>query len=106
MPNINIPELVLRNTSDGAWHAQGLVVGSGLTLENAIASLGAEARAQAEEAARPLQEARSEPDAIWPFEVVDIRLVVGPPDSGTESWAAIGTLRSRGINPWEYERRG
>jgi len=51
MPNITIPECTLRTTSDGPGHVHGVVLGSGLTLDEALTALAARARARAEELA-------------------------------------------------------
>ena len=102
MPDITIPECTLRTTSDGTGHAHGLALASGLTLDEALTGLTAKAHAQAEELAAEYRgdEHKDRPDAEWRFEVVDVRIVAGLPDSGPESWVAYGTLRSVGAHPW------
>lgn len=102
MPNITIPECVLRTTSDGHGHVHGLTLASGPTLEKALAGLAARAHAQAEELADGFRGAghRGRPDAEWRFEVADVRIVAGPPGSGQEAWVAYGTLCSFGAHPW------
>lgn len=102
MPNITIPECTLRTTSDGPGHVHGLVLGSGVTLDEALTGLAASAHARAEELAAEYRgdEHRDRPDAEWRFEVADLRIVAGPPHSDRESWAAYGTLRSIGVHPW------
>ncbi len=102
MPNITVPECVLRTTSDGHGHVQGLALASGRTLEEALAGLAARANAQAEELAAGYRgkEHEGRPDAEWRFEVADVRIVAGPPGSGRETWVAYGTLCSVGAHPW------
>jgi hypothetical protein len=41
----------------------------------------------------------SRPDAVWSFEVVDVKLVPGVVSGGAQNWAAYGTLGSEGPNP-------
>jgi hypothetical protein len=102
MPNITIPECTLRTTSDGPGHVHGLVLASGLTPGEAVSGLAVRAHAQAEELAAEYRanHHRDQPDAQWRFEVADVPIVAGPPDSGRESWVACGTLRSVGVHPW------
>jgi hypothetical protein len=38
-------------------------------------------------------------DIEWPFEIMGVRLVAGPP-GGDDAWVAVGTLVSRGATPW------
>jgi hypothetical protein len=111
MPNITIPDIVCRTTSDGAGHAHGLAVGAGTSLDEALSALRIGARAQAEEVAREYRggEHESRPDAEWAFEVVGVRIVIGPDGSLHDSWVAYGTLRSAGANPWSasfWDRSG
>ena len=86
----------------GPGHVHGLALASGVTLDEALAGLSAQAHAQAEELAAEYRgnEHRNRPDAEWRFEVADVRIVAGPPDGGRESWVAYGTLRSVGAHPW------
>lgn len=102
MPNITVPGCVLRATSDGHGHVHGLALASGLTLDEALAGLAASAHARAEELAAGYRgnEHQGRPDAEWRFEVADVRIVAGRPDSGRESWVAYGTLCSVGAHPW------
>jgi hypothetical protein len=51
MPNITIPDIGCRTTSDGTGHAHGLAVGTGTSLDEALSALQIGARAQAEEVA-------------------------------------------------------
>ena len=101
MPNITIAGCTLRTTSDGSGHAHGLALASGLTVNEALTGLAASARGQAGELAAKYSgsEHADRPDAEWRFEVADVRIVAGPPDSGQESWVAYGTLRSIGASP-------
>ena len=113
MPNITIPDITIRTTSDGEGYVHGLVVGTGSSVDAAIIELAAEARRQAEEA-RELAElpaGRTAPDGDeavefgyssseetpWRFEVVDVHMVAG--SEAAEAWCAIGTLRSEGARP-------
>jgi hypothetical protein len=47
MPQITVPDVTIRTTSDGAGHAHGLVVGTGELLDVAMQALQAEAQARA-----------------------------------------------------------
>lgn len=91
MPNISIPECMLRTTSDGPGHVHGLALASGRTPEETLTGLAARARAWAEEVAAEYRggEHRDRPDAEWRFDVADVRIVAGPPDSGRESWVGV-----------------
>jgi hypothetical protein len=102
MPTITIPDVTIRTTSDGAGHAHGLALGTGLTLDGALQALTAEALRQAGEIAETYRGADhdSQPDAEWRFEVVDMRIVIGPEGSRDESWCCYGTLCSTGATPW------
>jgi hypothetical protein len=51
MPDITIPGILLRTTSDGPGHVHGLAVANGLTLDQALATLAAQAAARASEIA-------------------------------------------------------
>jgi hypothetical protein len=103
MPDITIPGILLRTTSDGPGHVHGLAVANGLTLDQALATLAARAAARASEIAAAYRGAEhaGRPDAEWRFEVIDLRITAGPPDSGGETWVAYGTLRSQGADPWQ-----
>jgi hypothetical protein len=96
MPIITIPDIVCRTTSDGPGHAHGLSVGSGTSLDEALSAL------RTEEIAAQYRggDHTARPDAEWAFEVVGVRIVIGPQASGHDSWVAYGTLCSGGANPW------
>ena len=102
MPQITIPDVTIRTTSDGAGHSHGLVVGTGELLDAAMQALQAEAQARAEEAAvrHDDPDSTDRPDAAWQFELVDMRIVVGPAGNKFESWCCYGTLCSTGATPW------
>jgi hypothetical protein len=102
MPNITIPDIVCRTTSDGPGHAHGLAAGSGTSLDEALSALRTVARVQAEEIAGEYRggEHAARPDAEWAFEVVGVRIVIGPEGSPHDSWVAYGTLCSGGANHW------
>ena len=51
MPNITIPDIPVRTTSDGGGHAHGLALGASVSLDDALQALAAEVRRQAEEIA-------------------------------------------------------
>ena len=51
MPNITIPDIPVRTTSDGGGHAHGLALGAGVSLDDALQALAAEVRRQVEEIA-------------------------------------------------------
>lgn len=102
MARITVPPVTIRTTSDGAGHVHGIVAGTGLTVPEAFADLAGNARAQAGELASDVQPpGHADPDTVWRFEVVGVRLVAGPPESGRESWVAYGTLTSHGSHPWD-----
>ena len=79
MPNITIPQCVLRTTSDGHGYVHGLALASGRTLDEALTGLAARAHAQAEVLAAGYRgsEHQGRPDAEWRFEVADVRIVAG-----------------------------
>jgi len=110
-------QIALRTTSDDAGLPLGIVTGRGLTPEDAVRELASKAPEVARSAWRPAasRPLRREPGgspyqpqptrlrigaagqaedeaefAAARFEVVDVRLVAGNPD--TDAWAAIGTL--------------
>jgi hypothetical protein len=109
MPNITIPDITIRTTSDGEGYVHGLAHGTGSSATAAIWALAASARRQAQimavaalaQAAAPhgdeAVEFRYGEDTLWRFEVIDVRLVAG--SEGDEAWCAIGTLRSEGARP-------
>jgi hypothetical protein len=104
MSNVTIHDPIIRTTSDGAGHVHGIAAGTGQTVDEALIGLAREARTQAEEAAREFQgPGHTDPDTAWRFEVVDVRLLAGPPDAGPESWVAYGTLTSHGSHPWDED---
>jgi hypothetical protein len=111
------PQITLRTTSDGAGQPLGIVTGTGTSPEQALRDLAARAPEVARAAWRapgsrprrrepgdppsqpqpvqlrigPRGQAQDEAEfAAAQFEVVDVRLVAGNPD--TDAWAAIGTL--------------
>jgi hypothetical protein len=100
MPNITIPDITIRTTSDGEGYVHGLAVGTG-SVDAAIAALAAGARRQAGEA-RELAElpaARSAPqgeeavefgygsseETPWRFEVTDVRMLAAAGACGARS---------------------
>ena len=102
MSEVNIHDPIIRTTSDGAGHVHGIVAGTGLTVPEAFDVLTANAKHRAEELASNFQgPEHTDPDTSWRFEVIDVRLVAGPPESGRESWVAYGTLTSHGSHPWD-----
>jgi hypothetical protein len=103
MPHIDIPHVTARTTSERSGHPQVVVAAAGEGPMDALAGLTAQAEAEAERIAagfRDDPENRDRPDAIWRFEVIDVRLVPGTVSGGAQNWAAYGTLVSAGPNPW------
>jgi hypothetical protein len=103
MPRIDIPDVTARTTSDRAGHPHMVVAAAGEGPMDALGGLAARAGAEAERIAagyRDDPENRGRPDAVWRFEVVDVRLVPGTVADGAQNWAAYGTLVSEGANPW------
>lgn len=104
MPKILIPDITIRTTSDGVGHPHGITFGAGGTYNDAMIGLNQDAARMARETAEPFEAAKGEhagrPDAVWRFEVVDVRLQPGPDDNGEPSWVAYGTLVSEGADPW------
>jgi hypothetical protein len=102
MSRVTIHDPIIRTTCDGAGHVHGIVAGTGLTVPEALDGLAANAKHRAEELASDFQEPEhTDPDTSWRFEVIDVRLVAGPPESGRESWVAYGMLTSHGSHPWD-----
>jgi hypothetical protein len=80
MSRVTIHDPTIRTTSDGAGHVHGIVAGTGLTVPEAFDVLAANAQARAEELASDFQgPEHTDPDTSWRFEVIDVRLVAGPP---------------------------
>jgi hypothetical protein len=104
MPNITVPDVTIRTTSDGPGHPHGLIFGPGPTLDGAVMELrqdaGLRAREIAEQFSASTDEHADRPDAVWRFEVIDVRFQPGPDDEGGPGWVAYGTLVSDGANPW------
>jgi hypothetical protein len=103
MPQIDIPDVTARTTSDRAGHPHMVVAATGEGPMDALGGLAAQAGAEAERIAegfRENPENRGRPDAVWRFEVVDVRLVPGTLSGGAKDWLAYGTLVSVGANPW------
>jgi hypothetical protein len=102
MPRIDIPDVTARTTSDRAGHAHMVVAATGEGPMDALGGLVSQAEAEAERIAEGFREGEhaTRPDAVWNFEVVDVRLVPGVVQAGEQNWAAYGTLVSEGPNPW------
>jgi hypothetical protein len=103
MPKIDIPEVTARTTSDGAGHVHAVVTGSATGPQQALGELIARAQDEAARMAAGFREGNAGapgPDVQWHFEVVGVRLVPGPLDSGPAGWTAYGTLTSKTATPW------
>jgi hypothetical protein len=92
--------LTLQTTRAEGGHVHGLQIGTGPNLASAVEQLESEARLQAGELAREIEDS-DQPDAEWSFRVEGITVAAGPvgcePD---ERWACCGTLVSHGRTPW------
>jgi hypothetical protein len=99
MATITIADVLVRTTNDNPGHVHGVSIGGGPDIDSAMISLMTDAQHRAEELARELQGTDRE-DAVWQFEVIDLRIIPGPPDREDERWLAYGTLASRGRTPW------
>jgi hypothetical protein len=79
-----------------------VVAATGQAPMDALADLVSQASAEARRIADGFREGEhaTRPDAVWSFEVVDVRLVPGVVTGGAQNWAAYGTLVSEGPNPW------
>ena len=76
-----------------------------------MSALRTVARVQAEDIAAQYRagEHAARPDAEWAFEVVGVRIIIGPERSQPDSCVAYGTLCSGGANPWAasfWDHRG
>jgi hypothetical protein len=102
MSKATIPELVIRTTADSPGHVHGVAIGTGSSVDGAMADLLTEARRQAEEIAFSVKDQHLERDVDteWPFEVIDMRLIPGHAVDQKDAWLAYGTLVSAGGSPW------
>jgi hypothetical protein len=99
MAKITIADVLARTTSDSPGHVHGVSIGKGPDIDIAMINLMTSAQRRAEELARELQHTDRD-DAVWQFEVIDLRIIPGAPDREDERWLAYGTLASRGRTPW------
>jgi hypothetical protein len=101
MPTVNI-SVTTRTTSDNVGLPRMIVAGNGGTVYEALQNLAELAEKEADKIAKPFHgtEYLSEPDVMWPFEVVDVQLVPVPLADGDSWWIAYGTLASDGATPW------
>jgi hypothetical protein len=101
MPTISI-SVTTRTTSDSVGFPRMVVAGNGGTVRQALENLTELAEEEAAQIVKPFQGAEylSEPDIVWPFEVVDVQLVPVPLANGDSWWIAYGTLVSDGATPW------
>jgi hypothetical protein len=104
MPTISI-SVTTRTTSDNVGFPRMVVAGNGGTVYEALQNLAELAEKEADKIAEPFRGAEyfSEPDVVWPFEVVDVQLVSVPLADGDSWWIAYGTLASDSATPWSGE---